>query len=59
MVLRPQVDDAPTWFRRAIEAGAAPLMPPQDIFRGDRCDTLRDPLGFAWSAASLVRPAQR
>lgn len=33
---------------RAIEAGATELMPPTDMFYGERASKLRDPFGHEW-----------
>jgi hypothetical protein len=39
-------------FKRAIDAGATSLMPPADMFWGDRFGKLRDPFGVEWSMAT-------
>ncbi|MBX9932696.1 MAG: glyoxalase/bleomycin resistance/extradiol dioxygenase family protein [Methylobacterium sp.] len=43
------VDDIETWWGRAVEAGATALMPPTDMFWGDRYAQLRDPFGVVWA----------
>jgi PhnB protein len=43
------VDDIEAWWQRAIDAGATPVMPPQDMFWGDRYAQLRDPFGVLWA----------
>ncbi|MEP7246872.1 MAG: glyoxalase/bleomycin resistance/extradiol dioxygenase family protein [Gammaproteobacteria bacterium] len=43
------VDDIDRWWKRAIEAGATAVMPPQDMFWGDRYGQLKDPFGVSWS----------
>jgi len=43
------VDDIEAWWKRAIDAGATPVMPPADMFWGDRYAQLRDPFGVAWA----------
>ena len=43
------VDDIDRWWKRAIDAGATSVMPPQDMFWGDRYGQLKDPFGVAWS----------
>ena len=45
----PDVDKA---YDRAIKAGATALMPPADMFWGDRYGTLKDPFGHQWSIAT-------
>jgi uncharacterized glyoxalase superfamily protein PhnB len=44
-----QVTDIDKQYQRAIEAGATAIMPPQDMFWGDRYGQLRDPYGVMWS----------
>lgn len=53
--LHLQVDDADTWFERAIEAGATERMPLADMFWGDRYGQLRDPFGFTWSIGGPIK----
>ena len=36
-------------YQRAVDAGATPLMPPQDMFWGDRYGQLKDPFGVIWA----------
>jgi uncharacterized glyoxalase superfamily protein PhnB len=43
------VDDIEAWWRRAIEAGATAVMPPADMFWGDRYGQVRDPFGVLWA----------
>lgn len=45
----PDVDAA---FTRAVEAGAKALMPPADMFWGDRFGTVEDPSGHRWGLAT-------
>ncbi|MDM9379194.1 VOC family protein [Chlorogloeopsis sp. ULAP01] len=49
-----QVDDADTWFARAVSAGATVIMPLEDMFWGDRYGKLVDPFGHHWSIASHI-----
>jgi uncharacterized glyoxalase superfamily protein PhnB len=44
-----QVDDIDAWWSRAVAAGAAVVMPVQEMFWGARYGTLRDPFGVLWS----------
>jgi PhnB protein len=46
------VDEA---FKKAITAGAQEVMPPTDMFWGDRYGKLKDPFGHEWSIATHVR----
>lgn len=43
------VDDIDARFARAVEAGAEALMPPAEMFWGDRYGQLRDPFGVTWA----------
>jgi PhnB protein len=45
----PDVDAA---FRRAVDAGAKAVMPPSDMFWGDRFGTVEDPSGHRWGLAT-------
>jgi PhnB protein len=45
----PDVDAA---FERAVDAGAKALMPPTDMFWGDRFAKLVDPFGHEWAMAT-------
>lgn len=47
----PDVDSA---YKRAIDQGASPALPPMDMFWGDRYGWVRDPFGHVW-ALSAVR----
>lgn len=46
------VEDVDASFKRATEAGAKELMPPTDMFWGDRYGRLQDPFGQVWSIAT-------
>src|ERR1700759_397238 len=43
--LQVSVKDADASFKQATEAGAKPLMPPADMFWGDRYAMVQDPFG--------------
>jgi PhnB protein len=47
-LLRLYVEDADAVFRRAVEAGAAPVTRLTDLAWGDRVGRVRDPLGNIW-----------
>ncbi len=49
------VDDVDAWFKRAVEAGARPGMPPADMFWGDRMGQVTDPFGQKWTIAMHVK----
>ena len=46
------VTDADATFNKAVEEGAAAVMPPADMFWGDRYGKLVDPFGHHWSIAT-------
>ncbi|HEX8909592.1 MAG TPA: VOC family protein [Anaeromyxobacteraceae bacterium] len=49
------VPDCDAAFRRAVEAGARPMMPPADMFWGDRVGMVLDPYGYGWNFATHVK----
>jgi len=48
MSLHLHVGDADALIRRAADAGATVVRPPQDHFYGERSGTVRDPFGHEW-----------
>jgi PhnB protein len=46
------VKDVDAVFARAVAAGAKPVMPPADMFWGDRFGSVTDPFGHRWSIAT-------
>jgi PhnB protein len=55
------VKDVDAVYARAVEAGATSVMPPSDMFWGDRYSQVVDPFGHLWSIATHLRdltPAQ-
>jgi PhnB protein len=46
------VDDADTWYNRAVEAGATVRMEIADQFWGDRFGEVIDPYGHGWAFGS-------
>lgn len=46
------VEDTDATYRRALEAGAAPLEPPRDLPYGDRRAMVRDAWGNTWQIAT-------
>ncbi len=46
------VSDTDSTFKRALAAGAAPLMEPADQFWGDRNAAVKDPIGNHWWIAT-------
>ena len=43
------VADVDAWYNRAVEAGCTAIMPPADMFWGDRYGQLKDPFGVIWA----------
>lgn len=46
------VPDCDAVFKKATQAGAEAVMPPTDMFWGDRYGKLKDPFGHSWSVAT-------
>ena len=46
------VKDVDAAFQQAVKAGATGVMPPTDMFWGDRYSKLSDPFGHSWSIAT-------
>jgi PhnB protein len=51
-----QIDDVDAWYGRAVKAGCTAVMPPTDMFWGDRYSQLKDPFGVTWA---LNGPAKK
>jgi len=49
------VSDVDASFKRAVDAGATGMMPPTDMFWGDRFAKVADPFGHHWSIATHVK----
>lgn len=49
------VENVDSTFKQAVEAGAKAIMPPDDMFWGDRYGVLEDPFGHHWSIATHIR----
>ncbi len=50
-----EVDDADSWWNRAVGAGATIIMPLADQFWGDRYGQVKDPFGHAWSIGAPTK----
>ena len=48
-VMLPLTSDIDGLYQRAVDAGCTAVMPPQDMFWGDRYGQLRDPFGVLWA----------
>ena len=55
VALHIYVEDVDGMFQRAVGAGATPVMPPADMFWGDRYARVTDPFGHTWAIATHVR----
>jgi PhnB protein len=52
VALMHYVKDVDAVFARAVAAGATPVMPPADMFWGDRYGMVLDPWGHRWALAT-------
>jgi PhnB protein len=43
------VADVDAWWQRAVDAGCAPTMKPENMFWGDRYAQAKDPFGVLWA----------
>lgn len=48
------VPDVDAVFAQAVAAGATAVMPPTDMFWGDRFGKLKDPFGHEWGIATHI-----
>lgn len=55
VTLHLYVEDTDAFVARATKAGATVIMPPADMFWGDRYARLVDPFGHQWSIGTHVR----
>lgn len=49
------VPDCDAAIKQAQQAGATVMMPPEDMFWGDRYGVVVDPFGHSWSLATHIR----
>lgn len=49
------VTDVDASFKQAVDAGARAMMPPVDMFWGDRMAHIADPFGQRWTLATHVK----
>lgn len=47
------VPDVDTAYKRAVDHGASPALPPTDMFWGDRYGWVRAPFGHVWAFATV------
>jgi PhnB protein len=55
VTLHLEVDDADTWWNRALEAGASIRFPIDNQFWGARYGQLVDPFGHVWSIGGPLK----
>lgn len=55
VTLHQYVSDCDAMIEAAEQAGATVVMPPADMFWGDRYGVIKDPFGHTWSFATHVR----
>ena len=53
VVLEMYVDDVDKSFAQAVQVGGTPLLPPTDMFFGDRYCWVGDPWGHVWALATV------
>jgi len=53
-IFQVRVADADEAFERAVRSGAAPTMPPTDMFWGDRYSLVQDPYGHMWAITTVL-----
>ena len=53
VTLQLYVDDVDSAYKRAVDAGAGPIMPPEDCFWGDRYSMAKDPFGHVWAIVTV------
>jgi uncharacterized glyoxalase superfamily protein PhnB len=52
-VFQVGVADVDSAFRRAVDHGADPALPPSEMFWGDRYGWVRDPFGHVWALSKV------
>ncbi|MFZ0818630.1 MAG: VOC family protein [Candidatus Acidiferrales bacterium] len=52
-VFQVGVADVDSAFKRAVDHGATPALPPTDMFWGDRYGWIRDPFGHVWALSTV------
>ena len=52
-IFQVRVADADAAFERAVRSGAAPTLPPTNMFWGDRYGLVQDPFGYMWAITAV------
>ncbi|HVF37667.1 MAG TPA: VOC family protein [Sphingomicrobium sp.] len=58
VMMHLQVDDADSWWNRAVDAGGTVKMELADQFWGDRYGQIEDPFGHRWSIGAPSQAPQ-
>ena len=53
------IPDADATFKKAVDAGAKPLQPVENMFWGDRYGKIEDPYGHVWGLCTRVEDLTR
>lgn len=54
VIIHHYVEDVDATFKRAVAAGATPLLEPDDVYWGDRYSQIQDPFGHRWAIAARI-----
>jgi PhnB protein len=49
------VNDIDAWYKRAVDAGCTPTVPPADMFWRDRYGQVKDPFGVTWAMNTPIK----
>lgn len=55
VALHHYVKDCDAAIKKAVDAGATIMMPPMDMFWGDRYGAVKDPFGHKWTFATHIK----
>lgn len=55
ITLHLYVEDVDDTIKKAVQNGATLVMPPMDMFYGDRVGNVEDPYGYSWTLATHVK----
>lgn len=55
ITLHVYVQDVDDSIKKAVQNGASLIMPPMDMFYGDRVGNIEDPFGYSWTLSTHVK----
>jgi len=55
IIVHLEFKDVDAAYKQAVNAGAEAIMPPQDMFWGDRYGQVKDPFGHFWSMSTPIK----